>query len=155
MPELKQLAEIRFIPPVYFLLAVMPGLILQWLYPLDILNHPFVKGAGAMLMLLSLLLAIWAGITLKKAGTHIHIRHPTLTLVTHGPYQYSRNPMYLSLLLVITGLGLYYGALWVLACIPLIIFIVNNRVIQIEEQHLENLFGDNYAYYKANSRRWI
>lgn len=155
MMQHKHLSEIRLIPPTYFLLGLIPGIVLQFIFPFQLLPNPINFISGLAMICIAFALALWTGVTLKQAGTHIHIRHPTLTLVTHGPYRFSRNPMYLSLLLLIIGISLLFNFIWFLLCIPLIVFLVNVFVIQHEECNLEKLFGQAYTQYQCKARRWV
>ena len=77
------------------------------------------------------------------------------TLVTTGMYQFSRNPMYLGLLLLLIGWALYVGALSAILLIPLFILLITTMQIQPEEIILEEIFGQSYIEYKRNVRRWI
>jgi protein-S-isoprenylcysteine O-methyltransferase Ste14 len=79
----------------------------------------------------------------------------TQVLVTSGMYRFSRNPMYLGLLLLLTGWALYVGALSALLLLPLFVLTITKMQIQPEELVLEELFGQSYLEYKSTVRRWI
>jgi len=76
-------------------------------------------------------------------------------LVVAGPYQISRNPMYVSGLIVWLGWVLFYGSPVVLAVFALLWVLFSLRVIPHEESLLEDLFGDEYLAYKRSVRRWL
>lgn len=80
---------------------------------------------------------------------------PTLVLVTNGPYRFSRNPMYLSLVLLYFGLALWLDIFWALVLVPIVIILVQYLAIMREERYLERKFGQQYLYYKACVRRWL
>jgi protein-S-isoprenylcysteine O-methyltransferase Ste14 len=80
---------------------------------------------------------------------------PATTLVTDGPYRFTRNPMYLGMALLYLGLALGFGLLWAVALLPVIVVIVDRVVIGREEAYLEAKFGDEYRAYKERVRRWI
>ena len=78
-----------------------------------------------------------------------------MTLVVHGPYQFTRNPMYFGLVCLYLGLALWFGIFWALILLPAVIALVQHYVVAREEQYLERKFGEEYLRYKASVRRWI
>ena len=143
------------LPPFIYLAGLVVGLILQWLLPLGITFGIAWRLFGGALMALSLGLAIWADRTLLRAGTHVHPGLPAKVLVTHGPFRYSRNPIYLALTLFYAGLSLVIGTLWPLLLLPLVLAVMHFGVILREERYLERKFGQEYLRYKARVRRWL
>ena len=91
----------------------------------------------------------------RRARTSPIPIRPTTALVTNGPYRFSRNPMYLSLVLLYVGLALRLNDFWVLALAPVVIVLVHYLAIVREEQYLERKFGQEYLDYKARVRRWL
>lgn len=89
--------------------------------------------------------------------TTIHPHHldRVCTLVTDGIYRYTRNPMYLSLLLLLISFGIFLGN-W-LTILPILFFIGYLTQFQIkpEEYILAERFGDDFKLYKGKVRRWI
>ena len=92
-----------------------------------------------------------------KAKTTINPLAPETTnqLVISGLYRYSRNPMYVGMLLLLLSWTLWLGT--PLGLLPVIGFILSINKLQIipEEQALETKFGDAYRTYKQQVRRWI
>ncbi|MDJ0756998.1 MAG: isoprenylcysteine carboxylmethyltransferase family protein [Ardenticatenaceae bacterium] len=76
-------------------------------------------------------------------------------LVTAGPYQISRNPMYASGLFTWFGWTIFYGSPAVFIGLLFLWSVFTFRVIPYEERQLEALFGDDYLEYKQSVRRWI
>jgi protein-S-isoprenylcysteine O-methyltransferase Ste14 len=76
-------------------------------------------------------------------------------LVVAGPYNYSRNPMYVSGLFTWLGWTVFYGSPAVLGGWVLLWLLFTFRVIPHEERQLEALFGKEYVEYKRHVRRWI
>jgi protein-S-isoprenylcysteine O-methyltransferase Ste14 len=110
---------------------------------------------GWALVALALLLAASAGLLMFRAGTTPNPRRPTTALVLHGPYRFTRNPMYLALALLYLGAALLVNSAWPLALFPVAIMLVERWVIAREEAYLERVFGDAYRAYKARVRRWL
>ena len=113
---------------------------------------------------LSLLLAL-AGVVICGAGV-IQFRRLGTTmnpvqitgstqLVTGGIYRFSRNPMYLGFLLLLTGWTLYISPLLVLLLPPLFVSYMNRFQITIEERTLLAQYGDGYRDYSNRVGRWI
>lgn len=90
----------------------------------------------------------------RTKNTLITIK-PATSLQTNGIYAFTRNPMYLGLLTLYTGIAFLKGNWWTLALIPIVILIIQIFVIKKEEAYLERAFGNNYMLYKAKVRRWI
>ena len=79
----------------------------------------------------------------------------TAALVTEGMYRYSRNPMYLGLLLITIASTIWFGT-WLGIIINIVfIFLINFLQIIPEEEALLEIFGEEYEEYKKNVRRWI
>jgi protein-S-isoprenylcysteine O-methyltransferase Ste14 len=100
------------------------------------------------------LLAIAGGLFMIKGTTVNPTRAPDV-LVTEGIYSASRNPMYLGMVLILSGLPLIVetpsGAIF-----PGIFFFVMDRVVIPEEENrIEGAFGEAYRNYKIRTRRWI
>ena len=81
--------------------------------------------------------------------------HLPSTLVTTGPYRFTRNPMYLGLTLVYRGVAGTRADIWPVIVLPCVLIYVNFVVIPFEEQRLVELFGDLYRQYRAIARRWV
>lgn len=77
------------------------------------------------------------------------------SLVTSGVYQYSRNPMYVGLVLVLFSWALYLSHFLAFVLLPLFILHMTRFQIQPEERMLAQKFGKAYQTYKAKVRRWV
>ena len=77
------------------------------------------------------------------------------SLVTEGMYRYSRNPMYLGLLLLTIASTIWFGTWFGIIINILFIFLINFLQIIPEEEALLEIFGEEYEEYKKNVRRWI
>ena len=110
---------------------------------------------GVALAVVSASLAVWAVRVMKAAGTNVRPDRPALTIVRSGPYQWTRNPMYLSLCLLQLALGFVLdGWIPVLSAIPLML-ILHFGVVLREERYLEAKFGEQYLAFKRGVRRWM
>ena len=82
------------------------------------------------------------------------VRKAATTLVTDGPYRFTRNPGYLALTLIYLGLGFLFSSGWAVLLVPTLL-IMNVAVVRKEEQHLQARFGEEYLHYRATVRRWL
>jgi protein-S-isoprenylcysteine O-methyltransferase Ste14 len=100
-------------------------------------------------------LATWAMVTFRRHKTVVDPRGKVTTIVSAGPYRFTRNPMYLALMLIYTAGALAIGNVWVAVLIVPVFFALNNGVIAPEERYLRSAFGDQYTEYQRRVRRWI
>jgi protein-S-isoprenylcysteine O-methyltransferase Ste14 len=92
---------------------------------------------------------------LERQNTTSDFLETASRLVVTGPFQISRNPIYLSGVLLSIGVALFLGSM-ITVVIPAILFLILNSVhIPDEEQRLEQLFGEEFREYKRNVRRWL
>ncbi|WP_043884715.1 methyltransferase family protein, partial [Vibrio antiquarius] len=77
------------------------------------------------------------------------------SVVRTGVFSFSRNPMYMALLLLIIAIGLWWQHLSVVLCSVVFVSYINRFQIKPEERVLERLFGEEYVDYKNHVRRWI
>jgi protein-S-isoprenylcysteine O-methyltransferase Ste14 len=90
-----------------------------------------------------------------RAGTPVSPFSASTALVTTGPYRISRNPAYLGMALVYTGIAVSVEALWALAPLPAVLAVIDRGVIAREERYLDGRLGDEYRRYKQRTRRWL
>jgi protein-S-isoprenylcysteine O-methyltransferase Ste14 len=80
---------------------------------------------------------------------------PVPRLTTAGPFDYSRNPAYLSLAMIYAGIAALRNSLWAILPLTLVLYVIQREVIGREERYLERTFGEEYLAYKARVRRWV
>lgn len=142
-------------PPVYFLLALILMGALHVLFPLALVIPGPLRRIGPILMLAGGALDVWAALLFRRAGTAIRPFQPALVLVGQGPYRFTRNPMYLGMVLLLIGLGFWLGSLAPFLVVPLFVALIHRRFILAEEAFMERAFGAAYARYRASVRRWL
>ncbi len=146
---------IRVPPPVIYLAALLVGLAMNQVHPLSVLPEAYRYVAGLGVMLGSFLIISFVVTRFRRAGTPFNVREPASTLVTDGPYRFSRNPGYVSLSLVYVGVGLLLNNLWVLVLLAPVLVAMHYGVVLREERHLEKVFGEQYRQYKSRVRPWL
>ena len=98
---------------------------------------------------------VWAIILFRREGTEVNPTSPTNQLVTSGPYQFTRNPMYLGLVTLALGIALWIGS-WPMFIAPVAIFATANWVhIPFEEAKMRRQFEATYEDYVERVRRWV
>lgn len=142
-------------PPLIFLTCLLTGLALHWFVPLALTPRLPLRILGGALAVLAGFLAGSARTVMLKAGTNIRPDKPSLTIVTSGPYRFTRNPMYLALCLLHAGIGLLFGWLTPLAMTAALAGILHYGVILREEKYLAAKFGPAYLNYQKSVRRWL
>lgn len=155
-------------PPVMFLELKVPPVAVTLIFGLGMwivatytpafsLFIPWRFGVAIAFVVLGATIASLAIVTFRRASTTVNPLAPTeaSTLVKTGVYGISRNPMYLGLLLALTGWAIVLSNL--LAVLFLIGFVAYMSRFQItpEERALLDRFGSDFIEYKKTARRWL
>jgi len=92
-----------------------------------------------------------------QARTTVHPGRPehASALVTSGIYRFSRNPMYLGLLLMLASWALVLANGLSMVLLPVFVVYMNRFQIQPEERFLSKKFGEKFDAYARAVRRWI
>jgi protein-S-isoprenylcysteine O-methyltransferase Ste14 len=148
-------AGVQVPPPLIYLVIFGLGIFLHKIMPLAFL--PVVPARMTALIFLGsgMLLAGWSNVLFRRAHTSLVPIKPSTALVVRGPYRLTRNPMYLGLLCVYIAVALWFGMVWGLILVPVVMQAVQRLAIGKEERYLEQKFGDAYRDYRAHVRRWI
>jgi protein-S-isoprenylcysteine O-methyltransferase Ste14 len=151
-------ADVRFLPPFAYLAGLIAGYALWWFWPVPVAPAAWgvaIRILGGVVVLAGFALDLWAFLVFRSAGEDPNPMRATGALTFSGPYRFTRNPMYLGLALIHSGLALLGNALWPLLALVPVIWIVRTQVIDKEERYLETKFGVPYREYKAKVRRWL
>ncbi|QRM30524.1 isoprenylcysteine carboxylmethyltransferase family protein [Microvirga sp. VF16] len=156
MADTADTAHVIVRPPLAWGLSVLAGFALHWLIPLPFLPADLPHGwLGALVFVLALALFAWAIVTMTRAGSNVPTNLPTTTIVETGPYRFTRNPIYLGMVLGLTGLGIAFNNLWLLVMLVPFALVIRYGVVAREEAYLERKFGDVYRGYRSRVRRWL
>jgi protein-S-isoprenylcysteine O-methyltransferase Ste14 len=146
---------VHFPPPFIYVGGFLAGLLLKRLLPLPALPRSVSLGLAIVLLIPGFGLLYWSLALFFRRKTSPLPFRPTTTLVITGPYRWTRNPMYLGMLLAYLGLAFWFGVLWAVVLAPAVAALVGRLVIRKEEQYLEARFGEAYRQYKADVGRWL
>lgn len=107
--------------------------------------------------------AIAFGIILMVVSFVMFVRHKTSvvpkrtpkSIITIGPYKYSRNPIYVADAIILLGYALTLGSVLSFTLIPAFAWVIHTRFINGEEANIRIEFGESYEEYCRQTRRWI
>ncbi len=144
-------------PPILLMATFVAGWIGQTYAPVpwpEAFDLP-ARGAGIVLAAVALAIIGWAALEMRRADTTIMPHVAATTLVTTGPFRFSRNPIYLADSLLLVGLALIFLKPWIALLVPVFAGLVTWLSIIPEEHHLEIEFGQVFRDYKRQTRRWV
>ena len=145
-------------PPFLYLGCLGLGFALERLLPLPLANAEttlFYSMAGGTSILIGVAIMVAGACNFSRAETPVPSNQPVRALVTTGIHGWSRNPIYLGMLLLYAGIGTAARSPWVLILALPLVIILRYGVIAREETYLERRFGGAYRDYKARVRRWL
>lgn len=141
---------------VIFILGAPGGVAIHFVSPVHLLPAGWVGLAvGVPIIVVGVLLWTWTLRTQLQARTATYVGDPTTTLITYGPFRFSRNPMYLSYGILLVGIALAVNTAWVLAVVPVLLLVGTVDLMLTEERYLQQKFGEEYSQYRARVRRWL
>ena len=142
-------------PPFVLAATLLLGWLLNWLWPISILPGSSGAWPGMALIVVSIVIALTAVRALFKMNTVLDVRKATTSIVSNGPFAISRNPIYLAMIMLCLGIALFFNWFWLLLLAIPFALILQKGVIEREERYLERKFGDEYARYRTQVRRWL
>ena len=126
----------------------------QYLLPIKYVEFNWLKISGVLLLIISF---IWTSIAQYQMARswRIGIDYDEKTdLISHGLFKYSRNPVFLGVLISYLGILLVIPNILSFS-ILLVTFVTIQIQVRLEEEHLENLQGSDYKNYKTRVSRWL
>ena len=158
MTEPEDRAAVRVFPPVVPLIVILLGVLLNRLWRIDPGIGPSTSTrywVSGIIMVGSLATLGLSLILFRRSGEDPNPFKPTSRMVRQGPYHFTRNPMYLAMLLLCVGFAVILENVWVLLLTPVAAFVLQRYAIAPEEEYLERKFGEDYVAYKRKVRRWL
>ena len=145
-----------FPPPLFVLALLIIGFSLRWYNPLSFQNNhrDYWLFSGIIVIILSGLLAFLASRIMRSQRTPINFDNPTIMIINKGPFRFTRNPLYLSLLMFYGGAGIVANSLWFALLLPVLYFFLRSVILR-EEKYLDHIFGNEYVLYKNTVKRWL
>ena len=142
-------------PPAIPIIALVLSWVIGRLWPIEVNWPAWTRWIGWVLFTTPPLLVFSAVRTFRRHHTAVNPRGEVTTIVTSGPFRYTRNPMYLSLLVLYVGGMLAFRLPWAVVLFVPVFLALHFGVIIPEEKHLESVFGEQYRLYRHRVRRWL
>ncbi len=159
MEEPRDAAAVRVFPPGVPLLTILLGIGLNHLWPLELgfaLGAPARYWVGGAIVVGALLgLGFYSVTLVRRTGQSENPWKPTTEIVNRGPFRFTRNPMYLQMVLGCIGFAIILTNMWILLLTPVCAWVLHRFAILPEEAYLERKFGEKYLSYKRKVRRWL
>ena len=146
---------VRVPPSTWFLFALLAGIGLQRILPLGLLLPPAYSMVGWVVVGLGMALLAWSELQFARHKTSHNRRATVSTLITTGPFRFSRNPVYIGLFVLLAGLAVALNTLWILFFAPLSLLVMQFHVVPREEACLEQMSPEAYPSYRQAVRRWL
>jgi protein-S-isoprenylcysteine O-methyltransferase Ste14 len=145
----------KILPPVYFFGAIALTIAAHFLIPLAVII-PFVwRFAGLLAIACGIALNIEADRQLKRLGTTVKPFQRSNALATGGVFRWSRNPMYLGMILIVSGVALLAGSVSPWIIVAALAVLLDRVFVRREEQMLKETFGAAFEPYTERVRRWL
>ena len=133
--------------------------LLMWLLAFPALDFalPFRALVAAAFFVAALIVGVSAVLGFHRAKTTLNPLAPgqASALVVRGVFRWTRNPMYLAMLLVLISWACIVANAAALAILPLFVAYLNRFQIAPEERALQARFGSEFEQYKRTVRRWL
>ena len=135
------------------LLAVTIGL---WYFspPQTLFFMPYILVASVCIII-GFAGMILAWLQFKRSDEAVCPTAKTSRIIMYGMYRYTRNPMYLGMVLILLGASFIMGTIPSMLA-PVVFFLIIDKIfIPYEEDKLQSSFGDSYNEYMMATRRWL
>jgi len=110
---------------------------------------------GGPIVVVAVLTIMWSARVMQEQETPFQANRPATALVTEGPFRFSRNPIYVSYVALVFGVGLVLGSWTVTLLAPLVGVALHYLNVLPEERHLQQKFGKDYEIWAAETPRWL
>ena len=150
-------AQVWFFPPYLVFLGLIISFLLEFLVDRNQIfeNSMISRFLGIILTIAAILLFVKSVRIFNLRKEKIHPRSISTQIFKDGPFQFSRNPIYLAMFVLLIGVGLTLNSFWFLYSGLVVAIMIHYGVIIPEENYLEKEFGKDYLEYKKTVRRWL
>ncbi len=149
--------ELKVIPVLQIFIAILLMVALAKLVPESSYFWPFSLSLSVVLFILAAIIGLLAVYSFRQEKTTVNpIRlEKSSSIVSSGIYRFSRNPMYVALLLIIIAVAVYLQNITSFFIIPIFIIYITRYQIMPEERMLMLLFGEEFKEYCQKVKRWL
>ncbi len=145
----------KLLPPTYFLLAIALMLAVHFLIPIAALIPLPWRLVGVLPIAAGIALNIVADRQFKKFNTTVKPFQKSSALITDGCFRWGRNPMYLGMILIVSGSAVLVGSASPWIVVVALAILLDRIFIVREEKLLGETFGTGFQQYKQRVRRWL
>ena len=145
----------KLLPPVWFLLSIIIMIVFHLFLPVQQLLLAPINYLGIVAIAIGIGIVLFCAYIFHQKKTTIKPFQESSHLIRESIFNYSRNPIYLGMIITLIGVGILLGSLTPLFIIPLFSLLIQELFIKEEERMLEAKFGESYQEYKGKVRRWI
>jgi len=145
----------KIMPPTWMLVAIIAMLILNLLFPIAQIIPPLWNMTGLIFLASGMILNLIGDNAFKHARTTIKPFEESSNLVTDSVFQVSRNPMYLGMVLILTGTAILLRSFSPYLVIIAFVVFIDRTYVRVEEKMLAEKFGAVWVGYKSKTRRWL
>jgi protein-S-isoprenylcysteine O-methyltransferase Ste14 len=128
----------------YFLILLILSVLLNFIFPVPAFLPPPFTYFGFLIISFGFIMTLWSRSLFLKNSTTLQPSEAPTSLVTSGPFRFSRNPIYLGMASILMGVAVLMGTLVALAFPVLFVMVIEFYIIPGEERMLEKLFGEPY-----------
>jgi protein-S-isoprenylcysteine O-methyltransferase Ste14 len=145
----------KILPPMYFYIFLLLAIGIHFILPVKKLIGTPYNYVGILLIGIGIWLNIWADRLFKNKNTTVKPFEKSRFLIEEGPFVFSRNPMYLGMVIILFGVAVVLGSIMPFVT-PVAFFVLVGFVfIPQEEKALEETFGNSFIEYKKRVRCWL
>ncbi len=156
-PSSRQTPAILAPPPVLFFGCLLLGWALGRVRPFEpfALSLAARLAAGSVCLVLAVALGGSALRVMHRGKTPAEPWKPATRIVTGGPFRWSRNPIYIAVVLSFAGIAVMTASGWLMLLTPVLFVLLDRGVTRAEERYLSERFGEDYLSYAHRVRRWL
>lgn len=141
-------------PLLTFLLFVFLSIGLSYVFEYKII-YPSWSFLGIVFIVFGIVINIITINLFNKFDTTSKHHETPNSFIVHGPFKFTRNPIYLGMFFVLLGVFFLTRTLFSLIMSLFFIYVMNELFIKKEEEIMKKYFGDKFNYYKSKVRRWF
>jgi protein-S-isoprenylcysteine O-methyltransferase Ste14 len=154
IPEVPPISR-KVLPPYWFAASLVLEAALDKYVPIvEWIPNP-IGYVGLLFVALGIVIGGWAIFLFRRAKTGLVPFSPSSSLVIEGPYQMTRNPMYVGMTLALVGWALILASITPFFVPPAFVVLMTYLFVLPEEGHMERAFGASYLDRKQRVRRWL
>lgn len=146
---------INLVPDVTVTSSIILAYFLDRIFPIiEIVPFP-INLVGWLIVAFGTIGALYIISTIRSRSASSNVTEVPSALITKGAYSFSRNPFYVSYVIITIGAAFILGSLSAIVGPLICITVLHFIVIPFEERKLQEIFGQKYKQYRRLVRRWI